>query len=655
MRTLAAPAAATLDVLSAYRGYCESLPGLEHAWRRRVGDASAFLAVHPDLHVWMDRPLVTRLADLRRRPRAWPLISHAMLTGRLRADVGLLAGKNAGQSLARITADLYPEELNSLSSAAGRLGLSVTWTSHVLTQTLPLVVAECGRAPASLTVQDLDRVHRGLRSCPVVSASMRRAHLGRLHALRRLLYEARIIDAPAARRRGDGPASRAQHLQVVAAAQIRHTMLAYLDVRSSVLRPASQAKLVSNLASFGEYLTVNVPELATLARLERRHVEGYLAWSATRPWRGSRACDRPIGRYSAVHAVLCLRTFLDDIAAWGWADSPPRRLVFPADVPRPPQPLPRALAPDVDRAVMAAVAELADPFARVGLQVLRGTGLRVGELLDLELDCVLDYGAQGSWLRVPLGKLNTERTVPLDEPTLAALVGWLATRGPQRALPRPRDGRLADFVFTTAGRRPGPRPLQQGLSEAVRASGLAGADGTPLHVVTHQLRHTFATALANAGMSIQALMALLGHTSPQMTLRYATLASPTLRTAYDEAIGKIRPRLPIAPVGRPIVPDRVGWLSAEMLKTRVAHGYCSRDLVAEACAYANICEGCSNFITAPKFLPALQDQLTDVQALHADAEQRGWQSEAARHAGVITSLESQLRRLETSRHSQPTP
>ena len=140
-----------------------------------------------------------------------------------------------------------------------------------------------------------------------------------------------------------------------------------------------------------------------------------------------------------------------------------------------------------------------------------------------------------------------------------------------------------------------------------------------------------------------------------MTLRYATLASPTLRTAYDEAIGKIRPRLPIAPVGRPIVPDRVGWLSAEMLKTRVAHGYCSRDLVAEACAYANICEGCSNFITAPKFLPALQDQLTDVQALHADAEQRGWQSEAARHAGVITSLESQLRRLETSRHSQPTP
>ena len=56
----------------------------------------------------------------------------------------------------------------------------------------------------------------------------------------------------------------------------------------------------------------------------------------------------------------------------------------------------------------------------------------------------------------------------------------------------------------------------------------------------HQLRHTYATELANAGMSLQALMAILGHVTPEMTLRYATLASPTLRAAYDQAIGKVR-------------------------------------------------------------------------------------------------------------------
>jgi hypothetical protein len=55
------------------------------------------------------------------------------------------------------------------------------------------------------------------------------------------------------------------------------------------------------------------------------------------------------------------------------------------------------------------------------LQLLRATGLRVGELLDLELDCLVDSASHGTWLRVPLGKLASERMVPLDEHTLAIL------------------------------------------------------------------------------------------------------------------------------------------------------------------------------------------------------------------------------------------
>jgi hypothetical protein len=91
-----------------------------------------------------------------------------------------------------------------------------------------------------------------------------------------------------------------------------------------------------------------------------------------------------------------------------------------------------------------------------------------------------------------------------------------------------------------------------------------------LTVTCHQLRHTWATGVANAGMSLQALMALLGHVTPQMTIRYATLASPTLRTAYDEAMGKMRRQFTLTPVGKPIIPDKVSWLNSEMLKTRVA-------------------------------------------------------------------------------------
>src|SRR5580704_9773678 len=110
---------------------------------------------------------------------------------------------------------------------------------------------------------------------------------------------------------------------------------------------------------------------------------------------------------------------------------------------------------------------------------------------------------------------------------------------------------------------------------------------------------------------------------------------------------KVRARqsLFVAATGRADAPDHVEWLRSEMLKTRVAHGYCSRDLVAEACPYANICEQCDNYVAAPEFQPALQAQLADVIELRDDACNRGWDSEAARHDRVIASIDGHLRRL----------
>ena len=95
------------------------------------------------------------------------------------------------------------------------------------------------------------------------------------------------------------------------------------------------------------------------------------------------------------------------------------------------------------------------------------------------------------------------------------------------------------------------------------------------------------------------------------------------------------------------------WLREEMLKTRVAHGYCSRQLAAEACPYANICEQCDNFVTTTEFLPQLQAQLADVKTLRDDAQARGWDTEVARHARVIASIESHIRRLKQQDNPVP--
>ena len=104
----------------------------------------------------------------------------------------------------------------------------------------------------------------------------------------------------------------------------------------------------------------------------------------------------------------------------------------------------------------------------------------------------------------------------------------------------------------------------------------------------------------------------------------------------------MRRQLTLTPVGRPIVPDKVSWLASEMLKTRVAHGFCSRHESQGACPYANICETCDNYTPAAEFEPALTDQLDDVRALQADAADRGWTGEEERHPHDAQALENHL-------------
>ena len=632
------------DLLGDYLAHCDDLGLRGSALRVRLIGAEEFLEHHPDLDAWGRRPRDARLTDLSRTPMAWPLVGWALLTGRCHADLDFLVRKKFGHSLARAIEVLYTDDIASLRAASVRLAMTEVWTEAIIHSALPLVIAFFGRSPTTLDDADLDLIEDGVRDTPMFTVAMRRSRRGHVHGLRRLLYEAGTLDRPARIQHGDGPTSREARMEVVSSLEIRRTILRYLELRSAVLRPATMEKLLSSLAIFGEFLTDRYPELTSLAELERSQVEAYFAWSATRTWRG-RFEGRPVGPWPVAEAVITLRSFLEDIGAWGWAEAPPRRLVFSTDTPKLPNLLPRALPPDVDHALMAAVADLEDDFPRVAITILRLTGLRIGELLDLELNCVIDYGPNGRWLRVPLGKLNSERSVPLHPVAEASLQEWCSQRGHQRAIPHPRDGRPTDFVFMGGGRRLRSRAVQFGLAEAVRAAGLTTADGAPLRVVPHQLRHTYATELVNAGMSLQALMALLGHSSPEMTLRYATLASPTLKTAYEIAMGKVRPRIPVATMGRTAVPDRVEWLAQEMLKTRVAHGYCARELVAEACPYANVCETCANFVATPEFAPVLESQLADVEALRVDAETRGWESEVARHGRVITTLEGHLTRL----------
>lgn len=566
-------------------------------------------------------------------------------TGHLRPDVDLLAARTNGAHL--MTWCSFHRDDAARAVAAGRaLGWSDSWVHQVCESALAFVCMTTGVGLDELTDELFEMVLADIDASVSVTGNHRRVLTGRIRSLRLVCFQLGILDTPP-----EHPNRRdhviADHAATIPQPEIRRVVIRYLETCSSTLRPSTIEDRGDNLELFALWLSTSHPSIDRIAQLDRTIIEEFLTWNHTRPSRGRRRPGEPVSIRRQHNAVATLKTFLDDLALWGWPDRPLRPLLWRSDLPRLPDAIPRALTPDADRDLMAAVADLDDVAARCAITILRGTGLRLGELLDLELDCLLDYTSHGTWLRVPVGKLNTERTVPLDNTTLAAFDAWTQHRGPSRPLPQPRTGELVEFLFVIGGRRMGHGRIRRHLDLAATAAGIG-------HVHPHQLRHTYATTLVNGGMSLEALMAVLGHVTPEMTLRYAHLASPTIRDAYDAAMAKTSTRLRlVARTGHTFVPERIDWLHSEWIKTRVAHGFCSRHKTAGACDYANICEQCDNFVPDPNQRDVLERQLADVIELRNDAAQREWDTEITRHQHVADALQRHLKTIDRNNTQTP--
>jgi hypothetical protein len=212
-------------------------------------------------------------------------------------------------------------------------------------------------------------------------------------------------------------------------------------------------------------------------------------------------------------------------------------------------------------------------------------------------------------------------------------------------LPHPRYRRSAQFLFTHHGRRLSQNAVRAELERAADTAGLG-------HTTPHQLRHTYATALVNAGVSLQSLMALLGHVSAEMSLRYGRLFDATIRQEYERALTLAKQRAGIPTTTRTSLPladitRGADWKATPLIKSRLAGGFCLRAPAQGACTYANICEHCPSFHSNASSLPVLAAQRVDARALAQDAEERGWISEATRHHKLIARLDTLIDQAQT--------
>ncbi len=177
------------------------------------------------------------------------------------------------------------------------------------------------------------------------------------------------------------------------------------------------------------------------------------------------------------------------------------------------------------------------------LEVLYGSGLRVSELVGLDLDHV---ALEEGFLRV-LGKGNKERIVPIGRLAKEAVEGYLGRR-PELRHPKTGAQDVRALFLSLRGSRLGVRRVQT----LVQHYGAIGTGRGDLH--PHALRHSCATHLLEGGADLRAIQELLGHSSLATTQRYTHVSIDQLLAVYDRAHPLARKAARRA--GRPPVPER---------------------------------------------------------------------------------------------------
>lgn len=591
--------------------------------------AKTFAAKWPVSQLWADQPLALRL---REGPQTTSFLIFLMVHGWLQPGYDYLVSRKLPSFWRDVGGSPLEADMARFRQGAEAIGFTPTCGLRVASQSVGRLLIQTGRPLAELTLADFDELVDACRNREKRTGKKWSHYRSALNAAHRVLFHLEIVDTPPPH--WQLPRSFEDRVIDVRPA-LRPAFVAYLERKTGTCQPNTVTGMATRLVHFGRFLAEIDPELTSLAQLHRQHhIEPYLNAVANAI---NTKNGEPILVSDQARRVYAVSSFLTDITEWGWDDAPTRKLVFRSDMPRLPKPLPRYLPVDADRRLSAELAGSEFRLAADALLLARSCGLRIGELLDLELDCVHEIPGNGSWLKVPLGKLDTERMVPLDEETVALIDRIVATRSNGRPLPNRRTGRPAQFLFTHHGRRLAQQALRAELDRAAVAAGIG-------HVTPHQLRHTFATAMVNAGVSLQALMALLGHVSAAMSLRYGRLFDTTVRAEYERALDLAKARiglLPDGPARIPVTGDG-DWRDAPAIKARLASGYCLRAPAQGACPYANICEHCPNFRTDAAGLSVLAAQRVDAEALAADAEQRGWIAEAERHRHLIARLDALL-------------
>lgn len=400
---------------------------------------------------------------------------------------------------------------------------------------------------------------------------------------------------------------------------------------------------VRSMVWFSEFLATRQPSATDETSLRRRDLEAYLGHLVA-----SRLTGHTVSTY-----IICVRIFLEASQRQGWLPGLVAEVaIYNDDIPRRPRALPRYIPEFVMHQLEAPdnLDRLPDHGTRALVVVLMETGLRANDACALLFDALVSDSGGGPCLRFFNAKMRADQLIPLSAAGATAVRDQQAhlrltwPDGPRVLFPAPNANPDGDQPFNYATLRGRLVVWQDEID-------LRDEAGRPVRVSAHRFRHTLGTRLINQGVPQHVVQRLLGHASPQMTARYASLHDATIREAFDaywaQRINVLGQQIGFDPGASTADAE---WMKHNLARIQASlpNGYCGRPPQQE-CPHPNACLTCPDFQTTPEFLEIHRRQHAETRQLIASADADGRFRLAANHRRVLENLEHVINALETTR------
>lgn len=292
----------------------------------------------------------------------------------------------------------------------------------------------------------------------------------------------------------------------------------YLRDQSACCKPSTVNAYQTQLAHFCNWLEIVLPTLSFNKQIEKLNtslLRNYILYLN----------DKKLVPYSKVNYLLSVKKYLAWEVNRGTLNEEILEVLDRKHLPKVPEYLPRPLSSENDLILLSRLREANSPYASLFL-LLRHTGMRISELINLPPDCVITTLKDEKYLKVPLGKMNTERLVPLTNETFELIEK--IKNSPPLKMNRQDKNRLINLS--------GPVSSVYSLLSLRFKKIVGDLSDQQKNITFHRLRHTYATTLLTGGVGLVSLMKLLGHRRIEMTLRYAKVTPAHLRDEYFKAI-----------------------------------------------------------------------------------------------------------------------